>query len=181
MKKLYTTALLMLICNSWTNCQEFTGYYMSVYNLPTYKSIFGISIRFPRGGQSFLTRICLTEDSTFQYDFGGDLMSDKAKGTIVKNRKLIKLTYLTPTYSIYDSIKQEQIINTNPPTTVRYKTPIKLENPIAHIRPVEIKYRSNRLVVIKTNDSTLESDRKRNKLKKVQYNKWIKYGPIIVD
>jgi hypothetical protein len=181
MKKLYTTVLLMLICNSWTNCQEFTGYYMSVYNLPIHKSIFGISIRFPGGGQSFLTRICLTADSTFQYDFGGDLMSDKAKGIIVKNRKLIKLTYLTPTYSIYDLIKQEQIINTNPPTTVSYKIPIKLENPIAHIRPIEIKYRSNRLVVIKTNDSTLESDRKRNKLRKVRYNKWIKYGPIMVD
>jgi hypothetical protein len=154
---------------------------MSVTHLPTYRSILGLSIRFPRGGLSFLTRMCILKDSTFQYDFGGDLFSDEAIGILKAHKKDFILIYLTPSYHITDSVSETKTIMTNPPTTVNYKVPFRWENPIAHIRPLEIKCTRNKLFILKTKDTTTGSNLKKNKLKKVAYNKWIKYGSIVVD
>jgi hypothetical protein len=180
MKTLKTSIIFIFLAISSTNCQDFTGYYLSINRLSTNKSILGLSVRFPIRGPSFYTRIGIFKDSTFQYECSSELSRDEAIGILKDNRRGFNLIYLTPSYSIL-SVSETKTIMTDPAIYVIYKVPFQWENPIACFRPIEIKCCRKKLFIIKSKESTIDSRPKKNKLKKVSYDEWIKYGPIVID
>lgn|SRR5690554_1146826 len=93
-------------------------------------------------GQSFVTRLILKSDSTFQYSFKGDLFNYNAEGKFKVIDKLVILNYITPENK-----------------TVKYKNDFqeniefKWSNPTAHLWPTELIIKREKLIVIKTKDN----------------------------
>ena len=93
-------------------------------------------------GQSFVTRLILKSDSTFQYSFKGELFNYNAEGKFKVIDKLVILNYITPENK-----------------TVKYKNDFqeniefKWSNPTAHLWPTELIIKREKLIVIKTKDN----------------------------
>jgi len=115
-------------------------------------------------GQSYVTRLILNSDSTFQYSFKGYLFNDIAEGKFTMTDNLIILVYKTPDYNIV-TFKNDKTLNTSPPTTVQVDEQFKWPNPIAHLWPTELVMKHNRLIVIKTKDNN--EKKAKMKLKRV--------------
>jgi hypothetical protein len=76
--KKYGTILLTIVSLSTFGQRSLTGYYSSN----------AADMGF------FVTRIQLNKDSTFKYEFSGDMMYNKGTGTYrIENRKIIHLTF----------------------------------------------------------------------------------------
>jgi hypothetical protein len=116
-------------------------------------------------GLGFVTILDLKSDSTFEYKYSGDIFGDKAIGTYAITKKVILLQYKTPDYdSAY--IIEKQTINTTPPATTESKRPFRITNSVAYLRPIELKRRGNKLVVIKISDQSNTVNSKKMILKK---------------
>jgi hypothetical protein len=150
-----------------TKGQDLIGYYKNSDNIQAL---------------GFVTRLHLKIDSTFEYSFVGDLFNDKVQGSFSKTGKVIKLSYLTPNFHP-DTIYQKKVLNTTPPITVTIKTinePFNWQDPIAFIRPTELKLRHNKLIVIRTMDSSKKSKGRKMKLKKIPIDKWNNSGATTI-
>jgi len=116
-------------------------------------------------GLGFVTNLTLKSDSTFEYKFSGDLFGDKAIGSYLINEKTILLQYKTPDYDTAFII-EKQTINTTPPQTFESKVPFKFTRSIAYLRPIELKRRGKKLIVMQISDHSKNSKSKKMVLKK---------------
>jgi hypothetical protein len=118
-------------------------------------------------GQSFVTRLILNSDSTFQYSFKGDLFNDNAEGKFSMTDNLIILNYKTPEYNIV-TFKNDKTLNTSPPTTIQIDEQFRWTNPTAYLWPTELVLRHNKLIVLKTKDNNMKSKMKLERVIKIQ-------------
>jgi hypothetical protein len=137
--------LILIICilsnNAFGQKSKIPGYYISNY----------AELGF------FVTQIELFEDSTFKYEFSGDLFLDRVKGKYRVKKDTIYFDYYpeqidTTTYTFTDSTGE----------VFSFKKP-KMPNYTEHLRPHRLRYKKGKLYAIKT-DSQIST--KKNIMKR---------------
>lgn len=96
----------------------------------------------------FGTHLKLNQDSTFEYQFAGDLFYDKTSGTYLINKNRILLNFIVNTDSLEISLPN----SLGNISTTKFPLP---PNPSANNRPTSLIYKNGRLIVYDKNGTRI--------------------------
>lgn len=105
----------------------------------------------------FGTKFQFRTDSTFDYWYAGDLMSDKATGTYQINEKVILLNYDE------QAVKDRFLVREN---SIGQVDTIFFTNPAAVLRPKKLKIRGDKLFEIKDNGKIVKREQGFSRIRK---------------